>query len=149
MSAKEQLQQALIQAMRQQDALRKRVLRLALSALKLAEVEKGRPLRDDEVWAVLQKEIKARHETIEGAERAGRQDLVVEARAEIAVLEEFLPAPLSPEELETLAREVIAEVGASSLREMGQVMKVLMVKVRGRATGREVSQVVQRLLSQG
>lgn len=149
MSVKEQLQKALTQAMRQQDTLRKRVLRLALSAIKLAEVEKGRPLTDTEAWAVLQKEVKARHETIEGAERAGRQDLIDEARAEIAVLEEFLPAPLTPEELEALAREVIAEVGATSPRDMGKVMKPLLAKVQGRASGSEVSQVVRRLLAEG
>lgn len=149
MSVKEQLQQALTQAMRQQDALRKRTLRLALSAVKLVEVEKGRPLTDAEVWAVLQKEIKARQETIEGAEQAGRQDLIDEARAEIAVLEEFLPAPLTPEELEALAREIIAEVGASSPRDMGKVMKPLMAKVQGRASGSEVSQIVRRLLAEG
>ena len=149
MSVKEQLRRALTEAMRQKDDLRKRVLRLALAAIKLAEVEKGRPLSDPEVWAVLQKEIKARHETIEGAERAGRQDLIAEARAEIAVLEAFLPAPLSAEELEALAREVIAEVGATSPKDMGKVMKPLMARVQGRASGSEVSQVVRRLLSQG
>ncbi len=149
MSVKEQLQQALTQAMRQQDTLRKRVLRLALSAVKLAEVEKGRPLTDAEVWSVLQKEIKARRETIEGAEQAGRQDLIDEARAEITVLEEFLPAPLTPEELEALAREVIAEVGATSPKDMGKVMKPLLARVQGRASGGEVSQVVRRLLAEG
>ncbi len=149
MSVKEQLQKALTEAMRQRDDLRKRVLRLALSAIKLVEVEKGRPLEDAEAWAVLQKEIKARHETIEGAERAGREDLVAEARAEIAVLETFLPPPLSPEELEALAREVVAEVGATSPKDMGKVMKPLMAKVQGRAPGSAVSQVVRRLLSRG
>lgn len=149
MSVKEQLQKALTQAMRRQDTLRKRVLRLALSAIKLAEVEKGRPLTDTEAWAVLQKEVKARHETIEGAEQAGRQDLIDEARAEITVLEEFLPTPLTPEELEALAREVIAEVGAASPKDMGKVMKPLLAKVQGRASGSEVSQVVRRLLAEG
>ncbi|HEY57323.1 MAG TPA: GatB/YqeY domain-containing protein [Anaerolineae bacterium] len=149
MSVKEQLQKALTQAMRRQDTLRKRVLRLALSAIKLAEVEKGHPLTDTEAWAVLQKEVKARHETIEGAEQAGRQDLIDEARAEITVLEEFLPTPLTPEELEALAREVIAEVGAASPKDMGKVMKPLLAKVQGRASGSEVSQVVRRLLAEG
>ncbi len=149
MSVKTQLQQALTEAMRQKDDLRKRVLRLALSAIKLVEVEKGRPLEDPEAWAVIQKEIKARHETIEGAERAGREDLIAEARAEIAVLEEFLPAPLSTEELEALARQVIAEVGATSPRDMGKVMQRLMAQVQGRASGSEVSQIVRRLLAQG
>lgn len=149
MNVKEQLQKALTQAMRQQDTLRKRVLRLALAAIKLAEVEKGRPLTEAEAWAVLQKEVKARQETIEGAERAKRQDLIDEAQAEIAVLEEFLPAPLTPEELEALAREVIAEVGATSLKDMGKVMKPLLAKVQGRASGSEVSEVVRRLLAQG
>jgi uncharacterized protein YqeY len=146
MNTKQQLQDALKEAMRQRDDLRKRTLRLALAAIKLAEVEHGGELDESAVLGVLQKEIKSRRETIEGAQRAGRDDLIAEAEAEIAVLQEFLPPPLTPEALEALAREVIAEVGANSPREMGKVMAALMPRLQGRATGKEASQVVRRLL---
>ncbi len=146
MNTKQQLQEALKEAMRRRDDLRKRTLRLALAALKLAEVEHGGELDENAVLGVLQKEIKARRETIEGAQRAGRDDLIAEAEAEIAVLRGFLPPPLTPEALEALAREVIAEVGAASPREMGKVMAALMPRLQGRATGKEASQVVRRLL---
>ena len=146
MNTKQQLQEALKEAMRQRDDLRKRTLRLALAAIKLAEVEHGGELDESAVLSVLQKEIKARRETIEGAQRAGRDDLIADAEAEIAVLQEFLPPPLTPEALEALVREVIAEVGATSPREMGKVMAALMPRLQGRATGKEASQVVRRLL---
>lgn len=149
MNTKQRIQQALTQAMRDRDEVRKRTLRLALLAIKMAEVEQGGELDDAGVWTVLQKEIKERHETIEGARQAGRDDLIAQAEAEIAVLQEFLPPPLSPEELEALAREVIAEVGATSPRDMGKVMKALMPRLQGRATGSEASQVVRRLLQTG
>lgn len=148
MNTKQRIQQALTEAMRNRDELRKRVLRLALLAIKMAEVERGGELDEAALAAVLQKEVKERRETIEGARQAGRDDLVAEAEAEIAVLQEFLPEPLSPEELEALAREVIAEVGATSPKDMGKVMKALMPRLQGRATGAEASQVVRRLLQQ-
>jgi len=148
MDTRAKLQQALKDAMRQKDDLRKRTIRSALAALKLAEVEAGGALDEQAQWAVLQKEIKMRREAIEGAQKAGRDDLIAEAQAEIAVLQEFLPPALDDEALEALAREAIAEVGATSMREMGKVMAVLMPRVQGRATGGQVSQVVRRLLQQ-
>jgi len=147
MNLKERLQADLKQAMRDRDERRKRTLRLVLAAIKNAEVEKRAPLEDSAVLAVLQKEVKSRQETIEGAQQAGRDDLVAEAEAEMALLQAYLPQPLTLEEIEALAREAIAEVNATSPREMGQVMKVLMPRVRGRAEGGTVSQVVRRLLA--
>ena len=132
--------------MRQHDDLRKRTVRSALAAIKLAEVEAGGALDEGALLAVLQKELKMRREALEGAQKAGRPDLIAAAEAEMAVLQEFLPAPFTEEELEALAREVIAEVGAASPRDMGKVMSVLMPRLQGRATGKEASQVVRRLL---
>lgn len=146
MSIKIQLESALKDAMRAGDDLRKRTLRMALSAIRLAEVDKGAALEDAAVLSLLQKEIKSRQESIEDAQRAGRPDLIESSQAEIAVLQDFLPKQLSPEELETLAKQVIAEVGATSAREMGQVMKVLVPRLQGRAPGDQASQVVRRLL---
>jgi hypothetical protein len=146
MTTKAELENALKDAMRSGDDVRKRTLRMALSAIRLVEVDKGGPLDESGVMAVLQKELKARQETIEEAQRANRPDLVADTQAEIVALESFLPQQLSPEELESLARQVIAEVGASSPREMGQVMKVLIPRLQGRATGDQASQVVRKLL---
>lgn len=146
MSVKSQLESALKDAMRASDDLRKRTLRMALSAIRLAEVEKGAALDDTAVLSLLQKEIKARQESIEDARRAKRPDIEAASLEEIAVLQEFLPKQLTPEDLETLAKQVIAEVGATSVREMGQVMKVLMPRLEGRAPGDQASQVVRRLL---
>jgi hypothetical protein len=146
MSMKSQLETALKEAIRAGDEVPKRTLRMVLSAIRLAEVEKGAPLDDAGVMGILQKEIKSRQETIEDAQRAGRADLEESARAEIEFLSGYLPQPFSQAELEALVRQVIAEVGATSIREMGQVMKVLMPRLQGRATGDQASQTVRKLL---
>jgi hypothetical protein len=146
METKTRLESDLKDALRAGDALRKNTLRLALSSIRLAEIDRGSQLDESAVIAILQKEIKARNESIEDAQRAGRPDLVEAARAEIKVLQVYLPQAMSPEELEAQARQVIAEVGATGPREMGQVMKVLMPRLAGRATGDQASQVVRKLL---
>jgi hypothetical protein len=119
---------------------------MALSAMKLAEVEKNAQMDEAAYLAVIQKEIKARRESIADAEKANRPELITQAEAEIAILQGYLPAALSEEELENLAKDAIAEVGATSVRELGQVMKILMPRLQGRATGEQASQVVRRLL---
>lgn len=146
MNIKQQLENDLKEAMRNKDELRKRTLRLTLTEIHLAEVEKGSALDDPALMALLQKEIKSRHESIADAERAGRPDLIEEVRAEIGVLEAYLPRQLSPQELEELARQAIAETGATSPKEMGLVMKILIPKLQGRAAGNEASQIVRKLL---
>jgi hypothetical protein len=98
------------------------------------------------VIAVLQKEVKSRQESISDAQKANRPDLEAESRAEIEVLEKFLPNAFSEAELEALVREAIAETGAASQKDMGKVMKVLMPRLQGRATGDQTSQAVRRLL---
>lgn len=146
MNTKTVLESALKDAMRASDVVRKRTLRMAISAIRLAEVEKGGALDENALLGILHKEIKSRQESIEDARRANRPDLVADSEAEIQILQGFLPQPLSPEELENLARQVIAEVGAASPREMGQIMKQLMPRLEGRATGEQASQVVRKLL---
>ncbi len=147
MTVKSQLENDLKDALRAGDDLRKRTLRMALAAIKQTEIDKGLTLDDTGVMAILQKEIKARHESIADAERAHRQDLVAESRDEIAVLETYLPKALSPQELEDLVRQVIVESGATSPAQMGQVMKLLMPRLQGRATGDAASQVTRKLLA--
>ena len=147
MTSKAQLESALKDAMKAGDDLRKRTLRMALSAIRLAEVDKGTVLDENAILGILQKEIKTRQEAIDEARRANRPDLEAASQDEIRVLQAYLPQQLSLAELEELAREVIAELGAASLREMGQVMKVLVPRLQGRATGDQASQVVRKLLS--
>ncbi len=146
MDLKATLQSDLKDAMRQKEETRKSTLRMALSAIKLAEVEKGAHMDEAAYLAVIQKEIKARHESIADAERAHRPELVAQAEQEIKVLQGYLPAAFSPEELEALVKAAIAEVGATSIREMGQVMKVLVPRLQGRASNDQASQVVRKLL---
>lgn len=147
MDLKTQLEQDVKSAIRAKDETRKQVLRLALTAIKLAEVEeKGQPLDDARVLAILHKEVKSRQEVISEAQGAGRIDLVQKAQEDLRILEGYLPKKFSQDELDTLAREVIASVGATSLREMGQVMKELLPRLEGRASGNEASQVVRKIL---
>jgi len=147
MSKKDQLSQALKDALRQKDETRKSTIRLALAAIKNAEIDAKAELDETAILAILQKEVKSRRETIEAAERAQRQDLLLQAQAEIAILEGFLPQPLTTAELENLVREAIAATGATTPREMGAVMKHLMPQTQGRADGKTVSQVVRQFLS--
>lgn len=147
MNTKEKLENDMKDAMRNKDEARKRTLRMALSEIKLAEIDKREALDEAGVIAVIQKEVKSRREAIADAERASRPDLVADANTEIAILETYLPQQLTSEELDALAQEAVDETGATSMREMGQVMKVLMPRLEGRATGQEASQAVRKLLS--
>jgi uncharacterized protein len=146
MSTKTDLEDALTAAIRSSDEATKRTVRMALTNIRLAEVDKGAPLDESGVQAMLLKEVKSQREAIADAERANRPDLIAPAQQEIAILEGFLPKGMSPEELETLARQAIADAGATSIKEMGQVMKVLMPRLQGRASGDQASQAVRRLL---
>jgi len=147
MEIKEKLTQNLKDAMRAKDEIRKRTIRLALASIKNMEIDRKAELEDNEILAILQKEVKSRRETIEGAEQAGREDLIIEAEAEIKILESFLPQQLTPEQLRELVQQAVDEAGAASIRDMGKVMKLLMPKVQGRADGKTVSQIVSTLLT--
>jgi len=146
MDIKSTLQSDLQDAIRHGEETRKSTLRMVLTAIKLAEVEKGAKMDETAYLAVIQKEIKACHEAIADAEKANRPELIPQAEEEIEILQGYLPAALSPAELENMANIAITEVGATSIREMGQVMKVLMPRLLGRATGDQASQMVRKLL---
>jgi hypothetical protein len=146
MAIKSQLEQALKDAMRANDTVRKNTLRVALTAIKEAEVQKMGELEDPAILSILQKEARSRQEALAEAEKAGRQDLVKNAKAEMKVLEEYLPQGLSEKELEDIVQAAIAEVGASTPADMGKVMKAVLPKVQGRADGGQVSQLVRTKL---
>jgi len=147
MDLKTLLNESMKDAMRSGDTVRKNTIRLALAAIKQVEIDKQTTLDDMAVIALLQKEIKNRLEAAEEARQAGRDDLVKENAAEIAVLKVFLPEALSAEELRELVKAAIAESGASGPTDMGRVMKVALEKVAGRAPGGEVSAKVRELLA--
>ena len=146
MDIKTQLENDLKDAIRASDDVRKSALRMALSAIKLVEIQKGKPLDDAEVVGVLQKEIKSYQETIAESQTANRPDIADSASGQAAILKKYLPTSLTQEELDSLAQESIAEAGAASLADMGKVMKILMSKIKGRATGEQASQTVRRIL---
>ena len=146
MLTKEQFENDLKDAMRASDELRKRTLRMLLSNIKLAEVETRRPLEESELLGIIQKEVKTRNESIEEAHQYKREDLATATQAEVDVLQAYLPAALSDEELKQFAREAIHQVGATKPGDMGRVMKELMPKIQGRADGKAASQIVRNLL---
>lgn len=148
MDTRQRLESDVKDAMRTKDELRKRTLRMALSSIRLAEIENRAALDEQATLALLHKEIKSRQESIADAERAGRPDLIEEFQAEITILETYLPEQFSEQELEALAQQAIDQAGATSSKEMGQVMKILMPQLEGRATGNDASQVVRRLLAE-
>jgi uncharacterized protein YqeY len=146
MTTKNQIETALKDAMRSGDEVSKRTLRNVLSAIRLLEIDKGKILDETEIVQVLQKEIKSQQESIVDAERAGRPELAAVASSEITILEKYLPKQLTEAELENMAKEAIVEAGATTPRELGQVMKILMPRVQGRSDGARVNQIVRKLL---
>jgi uncharacterized protein YqeY len=134
-------------AMREGDAARRDTLRLILASLQGAEKELQRPLSEDEELQVLQRERKKRLEAAEAFRNAGREEQADKEEAELDVLEEFMPEPMSEDELEEIVDDVIAEVGATSMRDIGRVMADVMPQVAGRADGSAVSQIVREKLA--
>ena len=134
-------------AMKERDKERRDALRLILSSLRAAEKDLQRPLHDDEELQVLQRERKRRLESAEAFRAAGREEQAQAEEAELAVLEEFMPEPLSEDELEEIIDDAIAEVGATSIRDLGRVMADVMPQVSGRADGSVVSQLVREKLA--
>lgn len=152
MGLREQLADDLKQAMREQDETRKRTIRAVIAAIKRGETELDSSgqrvsLDDSDILGLVAKQAKQRQESIVEYRKGGREDLVAEEEAELAILEAYLPQQLGPEEIEAEARQVIAEVGASSPADLGKVMKPLMVRLRGRADGKLANRIVRELLA--
>ena len=146
MSLKEQLDADLRDAMRQAEHTRRDTLRLALSALRNAQIAAGRELTDDDTLAVLAKEAKQRRESIEEFRKANRSDLADKEEAELAVLSSYLPQAVSRDEIVEAARKVVQDLGASGPKDIGKVMPVLMQQLRGKADGRDINEVVREIL---
>jgi uncharacterized protein len=147
MSLIARLESELTAAMKERDTVRRDALRLILSSLRSAEKELQRPLHDDEELQVLQRERKRRLESIEAFEGAGREEQAAKEEAELEVLKEFMPEQLSEDELERIVDDAIAEVGATSIRDLGRVMADVMPQIAGRADGSTVSQQIREKLA--
>ena len=147
MSLIERIEGELTAAMRARDRERTETLRLTLSSLRSAEKEVQRPLKEDEELHVLQRERKRRVEAAEAFRGGGREEQAAKEERELAVIQEFMPEPISEDELEHIIDDAIAETGATSLRDLGRVMADVMPQVAGRADGSAVSQLVREKLA--
>jgi uncharacterized protein len=143
---KDKLETELFNAIRNKNEIRKRTIRMAISNIKLTEVDQKGILDDAGIIASLYKEIKIRKETIEDAKKGSRDLLIKEAEEEIAILKEFLPQELNESGLVEIAKIVIQELNASSIKDMGNVMKVMIERIQGQAPNDAISRVVRELL---
>lgn len=146
MKMKQNIQNELTAAMKARDEDTKRTLRLVMSAIKLVEVEKRTEIDDNRVLSILQKEVKTRQDAIEEAQRANRADLIEAAEKEIIILQQFLPQQMSDDEINNMVKGIVDETGATGLQDMGEVMKNLMPKLAGRASGQQASKIVRDYL---
>ena len=148
MSIKDQLTEDMKQAMkdRENGKLRLSVIRMVRSNIKNVEINDKKELTDDEVLAVLMKEVKMRQDSLEEFQKAGRSELVAQAEEEIKILKKYLPEALSDEELKGIVAEVVAEVGATTMKDMGKVMPAVIAKTKGRADGKRINAMVRELL---
>ena len=150
MSLKERIVSDLTAAMKSKDAARLSTLRMVKANFMNREIEKGGELTDEEMTKALHSLVKQRRDSIDQYEKAGRQELADKERAEIVVIEEYLPRAASPEEIEAAVAAAIKESGATSMREMGVVMKAVQARLAGQsADGRTVSEIVKKQLSAG
>ena len=147
MSLIARIEDELKEAMQARKSERRDALRLILAALRSAEKELQRPLHDDEELQVLQRERKRRVEAAEAFRSGGREEQAEAEERELEVLEEFMPEPLSEDEIDEIVDDVIAEVGATSMADLGRVMADVMPQIAGRADGSQVSQVVREKLA--
>jgi uncharacterized protein YqeY len=147
MSLQDEISAALKDAMRAKDEAKLASLRLVLTAIKNREKEVRRSLEDQEVISLISTQIKQRKESIDHYRKGGREDLVKAEESELQILEAYMPEQLSEEEMSQALDEVISEVGAVSIKDMGKVMKAAMAKLAGRADGRAINEMVKEKLS--
>ncbi|WP_293700766.1 GatB/YqeY domain-containing protein [Peptostreptococcus sp.] len=146
MSLKEKLQEDLKSSMKNKDKVKKSVVTLIRAAIKQHEVDNRVELADDAIIDIISKQLKQRKDSLAEFVKANRDDLVEETKSEIQVLEGYLPQQLSEEELEKIVIETIAEVGATSMKDMGKIMAAIKPKTAGRADGRKINELVKKNL---
>lgn len=143
---KETLLEDLKSAMKEKDAVTKNTIQMARAAILQVEKDKQITLEDSDILTILAKEVKKRKDSLVDYEKGGREDLVEQIKKEIQVLEKYLPKPLSREELEKEIKEIVQEQNATSMKDMGKVMKVAKEKIGTRADGKEINEIVKSLL---
>jgi uncharacterized protein YqeY len=143
----EQLDQDMKLALKNKEKTKLSTIRLLKTSIKKVEIDKRRPLTDEEVLEVIMREVKQRQDSLAEYEKAGREDLVKKEKEEMGILQSYLPEQMSEEELRSLVQQVIQEVGATSKADMGKVMGAIMPKVKGRADGRLVNRLVTEALN--
>jgi uncharacterized protein YqeY len=146
-SLRDRIQTDITAAMRSGDVLRRDVLRMAQNAAYLVEKRDRRELGDDDLAAIVTKEVKTRRESVEAFRKGGREDLATKEEAEIAILSEYLPEQLGDDQIAALVSEAVEATGAASARDMGKVMGWLSPRTKGRADGRRVSELVAQALA--
>jgi uncharacterized protein YqeY len=146
-SLKQRLTDDLKKALLARDKVRVSAIKLAISAIKYAEIARQGDLTDGDIAGIISKEIKQRRESIDAFKLGKRDDLVAQEAAEMAVLQEYMPPQMTREEIAAFARQVIAEVGASGPKDKGKVMSKLMPQLKGRAEGQEINAIVSELLA--
>ncbi|WP_457569240.1 GatB/YqeY domain-containing protein [Desulfurobacterium sp.] len=147
MGLKERLIKDMKEAMKAKDKVKLSTIRMINSLIKNAEIDKRGELTDEEIVSLLQKYAKQRRESIELYEKGGRQDLVEKEKAELAIVESYLPEQMGEDEIRKIVEEAIAETGASSPKDLGKIMKIVMPKVKGKADGSVVNRIARELLS--
>ena len=147
MGLREQINNDIKEAMKAKDVERRDALRLLSSAMKQVEVDERKELSDDDVIAIIQKQIKQRNDAASQYKAAGRDDLYAKEVGEIAIFETYLPAQLDDAELESAIKEIIAKTGAATMKEMGKVMGMASKELAGQADGKRISECVKKLLS--
>ncbi len=145
MSLKERLLEDMKAAMRDKDVIRKNTVQMARSAVLQVEKDNKIALDDDGVLEIIAKEVKKRKDSLPEYEKSGRQDLINNLKAEIDALLQYLPEQLTEEELEVIVREALKETGASSQKDIGKIMQAVLPKVKGRADGKMVNQIVKKI----
>jgi len=147
MSLKDRIKADIKEAMRAKDTARRDTLRNLSAAIKQVEVDERKELSDSEIEAILTKYAKQREDALAQFKAAGREDLVAKEEAELKIVKSYLPEPLSDEELRALVEDVIKEVGATSMKDMGKIMGAIKSKVGSRADGSKVNKIVKDILS--
>lgn len=147
MSFAQKITEDLTKAMKARETLRVSCLRLLKTALKNSEIEKGHELKDEEIQSIVSSLIRKGQEAVKEFRQGGREDLASKEEAEINILYGYLPEQLTPGEIEKTLREIISELSAEGLKDVGKIMKVAMPRMAGKAQGREVSEIARKLLS--
>jgi uncharacterized protein YqeY len=147
MSLSVRLNEDMKQAMKDKNKLKKETINMVRSAIKYQEIDLKRPLTDDEVLTILNREVKQRNDSLQDFKKAEREDLIEKVTQELAIIEAYLPQQLSEDEIRDIVRDTVTTLGASTKAEMGKVMGALMPKTKGRADGKLVNKIVQEFLN--